>query len=430
LKDYLRTFDQKYFFSILLAFSFALPFNTLTAINSILIAFLFLLWIFKIYDSEGAILFRTPLDVPLLGFFTWAGLSMLWTADFHESLNGWIALGKQIFLFYLVVTTVKTKDHFFKILFGFLAAMVLTDLFAVRDFINLGGNLLDRQVRAGSFASRDSHRLVTLLVIFIPMAFIYGTYFSHKLIKSILIIVFLLSTFVLFIGYTRGAWFAVVFQAFLFTFIYNRKLFYSFLIFSLLMVIIAFITIKQRSNEQVVIAQSEIYSDTLDPQNLNVRVDVWKFGIKQIFNNPVFGYGFGKEIFRKVNKDEKIVKPTPHLHNTFIETAFELGLPGLLLLLYCFGGLLQRSIYLFKHGNDTFFSLYAFYMIIMISGLLFRSIFDHMFIGNIAEIFWVLSGLLFISPSNPLSLSQKFATLYRGPNDEPHKIVPDSPFHA
>ncbi|MFI5305579.1 MAG: hypothetical protein ACHQYP_12395, partial [Nitrospiria bacterium] len=167
MKVYLRKFDQNNFFPILLAFAFALPFNTLTAINSILMALLFLLWIFRIYDSKGGVLFRTPLDFPLLGFFMWAGLSLLWTADFHESLNSWIALGKQIFLFYLVATTVKTRDHFFKILCAFLAAMLLTDLFAVGDFIKLGGNLLDRQIRAGSFGSRDCHRLVTLLVIFI-----------------------------------------------------------------------------------------------------------------------------------------------------------------------------------------------------------------------------------------------------------------------
>jgi hypothetical protein len=37
----------------------------------------------------------------------------------------------------------------------------------------------------------------------------------------------------------------------------------------------------------------------------------------------------------------------------------------------------------------------------MLSGFLFKNLFDPMFIGNIAEIFWVLTGLLFSFSKKP-----------------------------
>ncbi len=359
---------------------------------------LFLLWIFRIYDSKGAILFRTSLDIPLLGFFVWAGLSLLWTADFHESLNSVIALGKQIFLFYLAATTVKTMDQFVKILCAFLVAMFIIDIYAVTDFFTRGGSLLNRSVRAGSFASLDYNLLTCLIVIFLPLGFIFGITVDSKKIKNALTLFSLISLLALFLGYTRAGWITIAIQLLIFGWLYSRRIFNLILggLFGLLLILLLALPLVQQYNAQIVETQKKLFADTLDLRNFELRVEVWKFGFSQIKNHPLLGHGFGKEIFSKLYYDTEIIKNTSHMHNTLIETLFEIGIPGLLLLILCFWKILSRSYDLYKTSDDSFINLYAIFMITMVSGFLFKNFFDHMFVGNIAEIFWILAGLLFL----------------------------------
>lgn len=360
-------------------------------------ALLFLLWAFKIYDSKGAILFRTPLDIPLLGFFVWAGLSLLWTVDLHESLNSWIALGKQIFLFYLVATTVKTKDQFVKILGAFLSAMLITDIYAIADFFYRGGSLLDRHIRAGSFGSLDYNLLTILIVIFLPLGFIFGIISENKKLKTGLYLFSLISLLALYLGYTRAGWITVIFQLLIFGWFYNRLFFIK----VLAGIIVSFglfvftLPIIEKYNANATDSNAQVYADTLDPGNLTVRIKVWKFGLQEILKHPILGKGYGREIFQKVYQDKEFIRITPHLHNILLETVFELGIPGFLLLIVCFWKITSKSFRMARLSNDKFSTFFGFFMITMFSGFLFKNLFDHMFIGNISEIFWVLSGLLF-----------------------------------
>ncbi|MHB8481834.1 MAG: O-antigen ligase family protein [Nitrospiria bacterium] len=403
MKKLLFDFDQKYYFSILLAFAFALPFNTLTSVNSILMALLFLLWTFKIYNSKGTVLFRTPLDIPLLGFFVWTGLSLLWTADFHESFNSWIALGKQIFLFYLTATTVKTKDQFAKILIAFLAAILIIDFYAIIDFFYRGGSLLNRHVRAGSFGSLDYNLLTALIVIFLPLGFIYGKKTISKQLKTVLYSFSFVSLFTLYLGYTRAGWITIMVQLLIFGWFYSRRFFIITLsgILGLSMIVFLTLPLIKQYNVHVDEPKKQIYADdTVNPVTFDLRLKVWKFGFDEILRHPIIGHGYGKGIFSITFKNTDIVKVTSHLHNTFLETVFEVGIPGLILLLVIFWNIFKQSFINLNSSNDSLLTLYGCFMIIMVIGFIFKSVFDHMFVGNISEIFWVLSGLLFIIPED------------------------------
>jgi putative inorganic carbon (HCO3(-)) transporter len=397
LKTFLIQLDKRYFFPLLLAFAFALPFNTLTAINGILVASLFFLWIFKIFDSRGKILFRTPLDIPLLVFFVWAGLSFFWTADFHESFNSWIALGKQIFLFYLVATTVETKDQFVKILAVFVAAILITDLYSIIDFFNRGGNILDRHIRAGPLGSMGDYNSLTMLIIsFLPLGLIFGVFTTSRPLKIFLYFFSFLSLFVLYLGYTRSGWLTVALQTLIFYFFYSRRIFYYLFGFLLSLTLVTTFLIHQYDLTYGTFEKRlEHTEDTVNPFTMETRIQVWKFGLNDILRHPILGNGFGREIFQKVNKDNKIIEFTPHLHNSFLEVAFELGLPGLFLFISCFALLIFHGFKTTRNSIDPLLSTYAFYMVVMSSGVVFKNLFDHMLIGNLAEIFWFMSGLLF-----------------------------------
>ena len=398
MKNFLVRFEKKYFFSVLLAFAFALPFNTLTSVNSLLMALLFLLWMVRLLTSEEPVLFRTPLDIPLMGFFLWAGLSLIWTADVHETLTSWIALGKQIFLFYLGATSVKTRDQFVKILCAFLAAMLIIDLFAITDFFMRGGSLLNRHIRAGSFASSDYNLITALIVIFLPLGFVYGINTVSKTLKIILYSFSSISLFTLYLSYTRSGWITIIFQLLIFGWFCSRKFFIYILsgIFCLSLMVFLALPVIQRYNARTSEPKNKIYADdTVNPLTFDLRIKVWKFGFEEILRRPITGYGYGKTIFSIIFNKSDIVKDTSHLHNIFLETFFEVGVPGLILLLLIFGKILKQSFFNLNSYNDSSLTLYGFFMIIMVTGFLFKNFFDHMFVGNAAEIFWILSALLF-----------------------------------
>ena len=146
---------------------------------------------------------------------------------------------------------------------------------------------------------------------------------------------------------------------------------------------------------------------TLDPWTWHARLKTWGLGLQQSLENPVVGIGFGNDIFTKAyateieaDKDKgPVEKVLPALHNTFAMVLMGSGVPALVL----FVSILVGSVYqlglgakLRDQSQKVSDGLQNGYMVLRtaialaVIGFAVRNLFDYMFAGSLASLFWIL----------------------------------------
>ena len=91
---------------------------------------------------------------------------------------------------------------------------------------------------------------------------------------------------------------------------------------------------------------------------LTGRTDLWLFGIQTFAKRPVYGWGFSayfdspESLWLRVQVPAFQNYDVPHFHQSYIQTAVDLGLPGVLLVLGLLGYILTRSYRLAIRTNS------------------------------------------------------------------------------
>ena len=133
-----------------------------------------------------------------------------------------------------------------------------------------------------------------------------------------------------------------------------------------------------------------------DDESLNLRLQYWKGGIKQIIKSPILGVGIGNWKLNSLEYDSTYMNGYQvqyHMHNDFLQVFAELGIFGFLLFI-CF--LVLIVISLFKNLNknqDLFYTLFFIAIIGYLVDLLFN--FPHER-SEIQSIFAVIVALVFL----------------------------------
>lgn len=158
------------------------------------------------------------------------------------------------------------------------------------------------------------------LVLLAPLLLVIMLWYAKDKKRPwlLLAIGLLLETAVLLLTLSRGSWLAL-FLATLFVavhFINNKR---SFILLTLIFVLIAaavYIALIGPGN--IAASSYEIEGKIMS------RGQLWAWGTHNIGQHPVFGIGMNQ-----VRLDPRVQYHTSHLHNHYIHTAAELGLPGL-----------------------------------------------------------------------------------------------------
>ena len=120
--------------------------------------------------------------------------------------------------------------------------------------------------------------------------------------------------------------------------IYSLKCFKKRIIWKstfLLMTVVLSFNLPSMLNENIVSKNRELISvASSTDESSNQRLRYYSAGLTQIFNNPVFGTGFGNWKLESIKYDKNSAKEyiVPyHMHNDFLQFGAELGIIGLLL---------------------------------------------------------------------------------------------------
>jgi putative inorganic carbon (hco3(-)) transporter len=139
----------------------------------------------------------------------------------------------------------------------------------------------------------------------------------------------------------------------------------------------------------------------LTTYNLESRLKVWSLGFAKLQESPLVGIGYGKDNFYWATKDEPAhraaeledVPMASGLHNTFLDIAVGAGLPAGLAYLWLMWALAKAGWVKFHAQPENVLSALPRALLVMVAGVFVRNCFDHMWIGTMALLFWVVVAL-------------------------------------
>ena len=361
---------------------------------------------------------RTPIDFPLFLLVAWILLTIPFSLDPEYSFEEWRKLLAQCLVFYWAVYVIREisqrqqgerhggsfkwlggireKIHVPNVFLGVLVGALLLSGFSLVDFIEQGGNWKDRSIRA-IVPGSDYNWLSTYLVLAMPIVVYCGIVFSGLWETIFSVGIFVLALLAQVASYSRAGWLASVIQIFVWGLITQRRVL---LISGILGIILASVAL-------VGLAQMGYQADTLDAWTAKTRIQVWKLGVDQIISHPIVGIGYGNNIFEPVLADSPMLESPMHLHNTLLMMGVGSGIPGLVLFSWVMIRLAAELFPKITRKKLTNSENLKLCLGIVLVGFLCRNLFDYMFAGSLAYLFWILMACGIESPERITSNDKK-----------------------
>jgi len=373
----------------LLAIAFSLPFVRLNHLTEYLFLSLLIIWVGKQLLTKTFVFEKTSLDLPILLFFGWVLLTVPFATDWFYSLGEWQKSIPRFLMFWFVVNVVKTEQDGRTILHSFSLGFVLLALMESSHFFAQGGNPLSMTVRAGELTG-SSQWFSCFLVMGIPVLLLGALCEERGWRQTLYLSALGISGVALFLVHTRSAWVAVTMQGLFYGVLrLTRSWIISgmavFLAVSLLMV---FLAVPGQHRELV--SSSKFTS----PKSMVLRYNTWDLALDDIRERPLTGIGYGKGSFQ-LNHPNLGKRYHTHIHNFFLSSIVQVGIPGFLFIAWIFWVVLHKSYEWRTRFSDQYLGNLSLVIFLMTVGLLVRILFDDMFIGNVVYLYMLLVGVCF-----------------------------------
>jgi putative inorganic carbon (hco3(-)) transporter len=343
---------------------------------------------------------RTPIDLPLLGFVGWVLCTVPFATDPAYSFSEWRKLVAQVLVFYWAMFVLRShrrielsRQVFWAVILG---SIVLSG-FALVDFVLRGGTWRDRLVRAEAPYS-DFQWLTTYLVLVIPI--LIGWVVIHRTVwvRAIGALTLALAGLAQVAAYTRAGWVAHFAQAVGFGLMAGRRR----------LVIWVLVGTIAMGGGLFALSGVGYQQSTVDPWTLSARVKTWQLGLQQVIQHPLVGVGYGNDTFSKVykaeieadkDKDEK-ERLLPALHSSFAMVLMGSGVAAIILFIWMFVSIVLTLIRQWRQSKAAEMQWLLVAVAVVTVGFATRNLFDYMFAGSLAHLFWILvaAGLCSVRP--------------------------------
>jgi putative inorganic carbon (HCO3(-)) transporter len=333
---------------------------------------------------------RTPIDLPLLGFVGWVLCTVPFATDLAYSFSEWGKLVEQVLVFYWAMFVLRSHRRIElsrQILWAVVLGSLVLSGFALVDFVLRGGTWRDRLVRAGAPYS-DYNWLTTYLVLVIPI--LIGWIVIHRTfwVRAIGTLTLVMAGLAQIAAYTRAGWAAHLVQAVGFGLMAGRRR----------LVIWVLAGVIAMGGGLLAVSQIGYQRSTIDPWTLSARMKTWGLGLHQVVQHPFVGVGYGNDTFLKLHAAEveaEIDKEPgqtvfPALHNTFATVLMGSGVPASILFIWIFVRIVSTLTRQWRQSTagETQGILVA--VAVVTVGFATRNLFDYMFAGSLAHLFWIL----------------------------------------
>lgn len=271
------------------------------------------LFFFGKLKNQKKNIFRIGQQVILMVFF-WLVItfSTLKLMCLQYTIDTFIDWGKVVLIFLLLATLIDSERKILKLFWTVVLSLCVTAVMGIMQYYGndvTGIGMIEGRITGiGIFAT---NQLAYALCYIFPICFALFLMSRNAIYKLILIIIFVLYIYCLYLTQSRGGYLCFLIVVFLLISKFNHRKFIKILGFFLSMLLfIILIKLAPR------FSTSFKYQE--DSSAIG-RIDAWGYGLIELKQNLGFGIGKGQfvENFRRA------------AHNSFIETATELGLVGL-----------------------------------------------------------------------------------------------------
>lgn len=386
---------------LLYVYIFSLPFSPLLFVERngfIILVVLLLLWCAV---NRRHFFTRTSVDVPLLAFLAWVAFTIPFAAFPGYSLKEFGKLLQQGLLFYVVVYFFEEESRKVRLLRVLVAALLIIAVYGVIEFQGLIGVWTpeERPTYVTSFMGAEVW-LSTYLVMLIPVAFSLAVFERGGHARVVYAAAAGLASLCLVFTFSRAGILALACEVWMLAwFLRRRSVWLVTAVFTLALVILTVLLLRQGT--MTTIPGTTIPGTKANEASLIHRADIWKFTIGRLLEHPIVGVGYGKDNFKLVYGDlEEKSEPgrlpvhTGGTHNTFLDLALGVGIPGVALFIWLMQRIGRRTLEEFRRVTDDPMNRSILLGVgVSLVGLMIRLFFDHMFVGTLAILFWVLVAL-------------------------------------
>lgn len=339
---------------------------------------------------------HASLLVPFICFVAWIAFTIPFSIDPLISLQEWQKVVAQFAVFYgtcLIVQEQRNEYFLKKVLPVLLLGAIACYTYSLLDFLDRGGNLLDRTIRAGfpKIDGADFTWLSTNVLMVFPL-FVAGFLAVTDSWKRVFLVCgILLSFLVLVLSYSRGVWLAALVQIIVGGYLVHKRHTFRLLVLG----IVVFLSIG------VVLGQLGLHSETFNPWTIKARLAVWNLSVSDVLEHPIVGVGYGVPILEKRHGQNIVDLEAENLgipdipekpHNWYLMVVTGTGFPGLALFLWLLAKV-GLAIYEGWAKAMTFAQRWLqMGVLLMVLGFSIRIFFEDSFGGSHSYLFWILVG--------------------------------------
>jgi O-antigen ligase len=330
---------------------------------------------FVMYPAKVASNLRHPLIVLVICYLAWIFITVPFSTNWLLSLKFLLAKGWYVAAFvFLPVVMFNHKKSIQSTALLFLSAMFIVSVISLYRHALAGFRFADINHAVAPFF-RNHVNYSAMLVCTVPV--LIASYQLGRKYRLLIAAVSIVVLTALFLSYARGAWLALVAGLFSYWLIRSGRLLIALVIGLFLILGIVFwlksndrylryahdykTTIFHKDFEQHLIATYK-----LKDVSTAERFNRWIAGVRMVKDNWLTGYGpntfyynykpYSIPAFKtwvSDNKDHSTV------HNYFLLTLIEQGIPGLVLLLLLIGTMVYYSQMLYQRQQDKFYKACA-----------------------------------------------------------------------
>lgn len=368
-----------------------------SAIGIPMIMLLFLMWIYNGKDKSTLQIKINSLYIPIIGFFIWASLSILWSVNNFYAITMLMQFSSYVLVFVLVYNLLNNIEQLKFINISFIMIGSVVSLIGLLQYYLIDNIFIQEVFTQGAWpASTFGNKNFSMhfIVMVIPVGLI--CLLKTSSVKRVWFFSFMLliNLWYWMFSFTRAAWLAVFLQIlFLIIFLIFDKLknnhhsiisnlkYLGLKVVSLLIVVaslifISFVDVQSDRNIQNRIQSINIESGSS-------RIPAWLNTIELIKDQPLVGVGVGQWPVIYPLYHDKVIPDIifnentklKHLHNEYLEMFTNFGAIGYIFLSWI---LINSILMIFRLLTLKFdnHKIYVFAVVLPLLGFLIESFFS------------------------------------------------------
>lgn len=376
----------------LMAGVFILPYLS-DMLNLLFMYFLLAVFVFHEVVKGVNPLTKTKVDFPIILFLIIITISTITSISPIDSLRDLaLHIGGLSFLF-VMINSVKDKKDFNIIVTILVFSATFVALYGLYQYVvgvEVDKAWLDVENNPGITTRvysvfNNPNILAEYLVMIIPLS-VSIFWYTKRLSKKIIFLgTTLIMVLALVLTSSRGGWIGFAFSALVFILLIEKRL-----LLTLIPITIGGLFLLPDS----IINRIMSIANVSDSSNA-YRITMWRISLEIIRDNWVAGVGFGHLPFKQTFESYIRTMPTYHAHNTYLETAAEMGIPGLVAFLLFLFVLFKYGIKILVKQDDKYIRVMSAGALSGLGGVLFHGLVENiLYLPKIIFTFWIMVSLI------------------------------------